>query len=194
MNYEEEAVKNAFFKFSQAFIDGNLQTVLSSYSKNSPVNIDRTARNKISKGLGELIELYKKAMREWQARGVVYEDKIRDRVKFLNLKVRNDIAWFSILNTPSSSEIKRGIETLRITAVMEKVDQEWKILQIHYSVPDARTHEGSWNPSKTAIQSTIEGWIRDFDINPNLSQELKDSKLKEYLQKAQSIMQESLAS
>ena len=74
---------------------------------------------------------------------------------------------------------------------MEKVDQMWKILQLHDSVPDARVRDGDTSPTETAMQNTIEAWISDLDINPDLSEDIKFDKLREYLAKAQEIMTDS---
>jgi len=79
---------------------------------------------------------------------------------------------------------------LRRTYILEKQGDEWKIIHLHSSIPDPLYNYGDYYPSHENMKSELERWIKNFDFNPPLTDELKLAKLKNYLIQASNLLSE----
>lgn len=108
-----------------------------------------------------------------------------------NLQIHKDVAWYvsELDNVVELSKNSRLELTLRITGVLRKTDNGWKIVQRHASAAQAGIQKGDTWPTADGLLKDIEKWIAEFDLNPNFKEKINRSALLNYLIKAKEVIE-----
>lgn len=107
-----------------------------------------------------------------------------------HLDIIDNFAWVVIDGSITfTSEMHN--QRWRISGIFQKFNNEWKILHWHASVSDISIAEDQVFPKPKNIMATIEKWVTDFELNPYIDKNLKQSHLINYLQKAMEIIQQT---
>ncbi|OLS25261.1 MAG: hypothetical protein HeimC2_19370 [Candidatus Heimdallarchaeota archaeon LC_2] len=78
---------------------------------------------------------------------------------------------------------------LRVTRILEKEEDGWKIVHWHVSTPDLGIEEGHFSPTISGLEAQISEWNSTFDLDPYLLSKIDATKFKSYLHQAQKILQ-----
>jgi ketosteroid isomerase-like protein len=180
---DEEEIALIFYKIREARDNGDFETVASFYSSNSNYPYLGTSKGEIYYG--------REGMKD--AHTLLYENEYISREsRPPQIFIRSNFAW-SILFVSMSSEVDSNIwqGEMRVTHVLEKEHDGWKITHMHASAPEVGTDEGSIWPSIMGIEKQISEWVEIFDLDPKKFSKADGEKFKSYLMQALNILKDT---
>ena len=107
-----------------------------------------------------------------------------------HLDIVNNVAW-AVIDGSIAFTSEMHNQRWRISGIFQKFNSDWKILHWHASVSDISIGEDQVFAKPKNIMSIIEKWVTDFELNPYIDNNLKQSHLINYLQKAMEIIKQA---
>lgn len=131
--------------------------------------------------------------RGWKIMFDQLEDlKFQREINIYHLEISGDFAWYakeiSWIFTPSNPKEQKLKNEFRATGVLRKTTNGWRFQQRHISAAKSGVEKGRRRQTTKGMETQISKWIKDFELNPNLIESLRQSELLNYLLKAQTIL------
>ncbi|OLS23426.1 MAG: hypothetical protein HeimC2_26300 [Candidatus Heimdallarchaeota archaeon LC_2] len=180
MNEEQEIIK-ILDEMKELSAQGDFEKYISFYSDK---------KNYLHLGSGKNDHIYgREGMRE--VLNLQGKPRYRDTSP-RQIYLAGNFAW--VINELAMSMEKEelvGEQWIRVTLILEKEEDGWKIVHTHVSTPELGIEEGQYFPTISGFEKQITKWVNIFDLDPHLSSKIDKVKFKSYLLQAQKILQDS---
>jgi ketosteroid isomerase-like protein len=181
---DKEQIENVIGAFETAFRSGDMHSMSSLWSHSDDAVFIGSAAHEFYKGWRS-VEM---------GLGIILADTARIKSKVYyrirDINILNNTAW--VIMTTEGSYLTEDAEKIhavrRITSVLCREGDEWKICMWHGSTSNPAILPGTSYPSIGGIVNAIEEWLRGFKISGHDMDLSEEAKILEYLQLVRSVI------
>jgi hypothetical protein len=178
----QKTAENYLIKWFEYTSTGDREGFISLFPRpHEDILLIGSAKDEIRKNYNEVLKQFDRDTSEFSSFKINW-------IKTIGFQTYGDICWIA---NHLSTTFHFGNDKLefygRTTAILEMIDDKLQIRHMHVSLPQSGTEEGKSFPSINGMYKQLKNWIDEYDMNPNITEELKQSQLLNYLVKAKEI-------